>query len=323
MNPCISVIIPVYNTAPYLGKCLDSVLGQTFRDIEILCVDDQSTDNSPAILAQRSAADARLRVIRLEEKGFDCGARNRGLAEAQGEYVYFMDSDDWIDPDFLEGMLQQAEASGEPVVTNANYVEEHPDTGKRAVSSRFGFVREEASFYPSRQIQSCFPPVLWERLYRRSFLLENDVRFVNVKSASDVAFTGLTTVLREKGLIFCGPFYHYVQRADSLMKLGDRGFLDLAAFDALYDELVARGIPRDGLKLYYIGPVLLDAESKFNALRSFFLKAAPDIRRGPALYVPHDLFLMESVLSCPDYAAWRSRYGVSTMAAFIRTARLK
>lgn len=321
MKPCISIIIPVYNTAPYLGKCLDSVLGQTFRDIEILCVDDLSTDDSPAILSQKAEADARLRVIRLEEKGFDCGARNRGLAESQGKYVYFMDSDDWIDPDFLEAMLRLAETSGEPVVTNANYVEEHPDTGKRSFSSRFGFVREEASFYPSRQIQSCFPPVLWERLYRRSFLLENDVRFVNVKSASDVTFTGLTTVLREKGLLFCGPYYHYVQRTDSLMKLSDRGFLDLAAFDALYDALVSRGIPRDGLKLFYIGPVILDTASKFDALRSFFLKAASDIRRNPALYVPHDLFLMESVLASPDYTAWRSRYGVSSMVAFIRSSK--
>ena len=105
------------------------------------------------------------------------------------------------------------------------------------------------------------------------------------------------------------------------MKLSDRGFLDLAAFDALYDALVSRGIPRDGLKLFYIGPVILDTESKFDALRSFILKAASDIRRNPALYVPHDLFLMESVLASPDYTAWRSRYGVSSMVAFIRSSK--
>ena len=252
--------------------------------------------------------------------GYNANSLDSMVRVQDWSYV-ITDKEDLTKQSLVEAMLRLAETSGEPVVTNANYVEEHPDTGKRSFSSRFGFVREEASFYPSRQIQSCFPPVLWERLYRRSFLLENDVRFVNVKSASDVTFTGLTTVLREKGLLFCGPYYHYVQRTDSLMKLSDRGFLDLAAFDALYDALVSRGIPRDGLKLFYIGPVILDTESKFDALRSFFLKAASDIRRNPALYVPHDLFLMESVLASPDYTAWRSRYGVSSMVAFIRSSK--
>ncbi len=323
MTPRISVIIPVYNTASYLDKCLDSVLGQTFRDIEVLCVDDLSTDASPAILSRKAESDARLRVIRIDRKGIDSGTRNRGLSEAQGEYVYFMDSDDWIDPDFLEAMLRQAEASGAPVVTNANYVEEYPDSCKRLVSSRFGFVRDEPSFYPSWQVQSHLIPVVWTRLYRRSFLLENGLRFREGAVHSDVIFTGLSTVLSDKSLVFCGPFYHYVQRSDSLMRDRDCGFLDLAAFDALYDELVLRGIPREHLKLYYIGPVFLDSERKFDTLRSFFLKTAPDIRRNRGIYAAHDFFLMEAVLSCPDYAAWLSRYGVSTAAAFIRSLTKK
>ena len=107
------------------------------------------------------------------------------------------------------------------------------------------------------------------------------------------------------------------------MKSSDRGYLDLAAFDALYDETATRGIPREGMKLYYLGPVMIDSEEKFRRLRAFFLKAASDIRKEPALYVPHDLFVMESVLSCADYAEYRTRFGPSSMVAFIRNSRKK
>lgn len=89
----LSVIIPVYNAERYLRRCLDSVLAQTLRDIEIICIDDGSTDGSVAILAEYAAKDVRIRVLRQENRGQGV-ARNRGLAVAHGEYVYFMDADD-------------------------------------------------------------------------------------------------------------------------------------------------------------------------------------------------------------------------------------
>ena len=91
--PKISVIIPVYNAAPYLRTCLDSVLGQTLREIEVLCVDDGSTDESAAILAGYAARDPRVRVLTQANAG-QGAARNRGIELARGEFVYFMDADD-------------------------------------------------------------------------------------------------------------------------------------------------------------------------------------------------------------------------------------
>ena len=100
----ISIIVPVYNTAPYLPQCLDSLVNQTYRDIEIICVNDGSTDNSPDILKAYAERDSRILVIHQENLGLS-GARNKGLESARGEWVMFVDSDDWIGTDCCKTLL--------------------------------------------------------------------------------------------------------------------------------------------------------------------------------------------------------------------------
>lgn len=101
MSDLLSIIVPVYNTAPWLRKCLDSIINQTYRNIEIICVDDGSTDDSLAVLQQYTAQDSRVKVIHQENAGVSV-ARNRGLDEATGEYVTFVDADDWLELDAYE-----------------------------------------------------------------------------------------------------------------------------------------------------------------------------------------------------------------------------
>ena len=101
----ISIIIPVYNTEEYLRQCLDSVLLQTFRDIEIICVDDGSTDSSPQILDSYKAHDSRIKVIHKENTGL-VAARKTGLAAATGKYIGYVDSDDWIEPMMYEKLYK-------------------------------------------------------------------------------------------------------------------------------------------------------------------------------------------------------------------------
>lgn len=103
----ISVIVPVYNNDKYLRKCLQSIVSQTFTDIEIICINDGSTDNSLEILKDFARLDNRIIIIDGENKGVSC-ARNAGLAVANGEYAGFVDSDDWIDADFYEKLYTAA-----------------------------------------------------------------------------------------------------------------------------------------------------------------------------------------------------------------------
>ena len=96
-EPKISIIIPVYNVEKYLRECLDSCINQTLEDIEIICVDDYSTDNSYKILEEYQQKDSRIKIFRQEKNNKQGAARNRGLEIATGEYVWFVDSDDYID----------------------------------------------------------------------------------------------------------------------------------------------------------------------------------------------------------------------------------
>ena len=108
--PQISVIIPVYNVEPYLRQCLDSVVNQTFGDLQIICVNDGSTDGSLAILEQYAAADNRVEIVNKENGGLN-SARNAGLDRVTGEYFAIVDSDDWIDLTAYEKLYARAKES--------------------------------------------------------------------------------------------------------------------------------------------------------------------------------------------------------------------
>ena len=102
----ISIVIPIYNSEKYLKECLDSVIAQTYKDLEIICVDDMSTDGSGEIIKEYAQNDKRIVIIQGEHKGV-MAARKMGVNKANGEYIGFVDSDDWIEPDMYECMLER------------------------------------------------------------------------------------------------------------------------------------------------------------------------------------------------------------------------
>ena len=103
----LTVIIPAYNAEKYLPQCLDSVIGQTLKDIEVICVDDGSTDGSASVLQAYAQKDSRISVLTQGNSG-QSAARNRALEKAKGAYVQFLDADDWLDPDCCRVLSGQA-----------------------------------------------------------------------------------------------------------------------------------------------------------------------------------------------------------------------
>ena len=126
--PAVSVIVPVFNSEAFLDKCLESLACQTLADLEVICVDDHSTDGSPAILNRRTAGDSRFKVITFADNRGPSAARNAALDAALGEYVAFVDSDDFIAPDFLE-KLYQAAVSGDADVAKGTLKNYDPVKG--------------------------------------------------------------------------------------------------------------------------------------------------------------------------------------------------
>ena len=166
----VSVIIPVYNAASYLPRCLDSVLGQTLKDIEVICVDDGSTDGSAAILADYAAKDSRVKVITQRNVGAGA-ARNVGIRAATGEYVGFVDSDDFIDPDFYARLYEGSDCGRTDCVkgtillydneTGASHIEEWLDIHE--------WVKKDKAY---------FAFTFTTAIYKREVVLRNNVEFL-------------------------------------------------------------------------------------------------------------------------------------------------
>ena len=131
----VSIVIPVYNVEKYLPDCLDSVLGQTLQEIEVICIDDASPDGSPAILDDYAEKDHRLQVIHLAENHMQGYGRNRGLERASGKYVYFLDSDDMIVPTAMEELYEQAETEQlDGIIFDSQVLYEREELAKRHAS---------------------------------------------------------------------------------------------------------------------------------------------------------------------------------------------
>ena len=157
----VSVLIPVYNVEDYLEQCLDSIINQTFQDIEIICVNDGSTDSSPDILKKYSAKDSRIVVVNKENGGLP-SARNAGIDAAKGQYVSFVDADDYIEPNMIERLYGTAERKkAEIVICGANIFPETP----RAADWLYSTLSPQSEYY-----EKCDEKLLFENVASRPFV---------------------------------------------------------------------------------------------------------------------------------------------------------
>ncbi len=188
----VSVIIPIYNIERHLPQCLDSIIHQSIEEIEIICVDDASTDSSPGILTKYATRDKRIRVINQQTNTGPGAARNAGLTIASGTYVIFLDSDDWFEADFLESMVRRATET-DADVTICRAVEFDTQTEKELPSEwmlKTQYLPAE-SFSPIEIRDYIFQftyGMAWDKLYRRVFLQQTGLSFPPLRNSEDLAF---------------------------------------------------------------------------------------------------------------------------------------
>lgn len=214
-NSLISVIIPVYNTETYLRKCLDSVCGQTYHNLEIICVNDGSTDGSQAILEEYVARDARVKVL-VQENAGQAVARNRALDKARGEYVLFVDSDDWIEPETCETCVAHM-GSDVDILYFGIIVDGMKDAKRRAELTEHLRIKFEGRQKVRDELFLRTNAYAAGKFYRMSLLNENGLQFPRGLKYEDSAM--FYNSLAVAGEVFFLPrlFYHYVQREDSTM----------------------------------------------------------------------------------------------------------
>ncbi len=215
-KPCVSIIIPVYNVENYLRKCLDSVSRQTLKNIEILCIDDASSDGSLDIINEFAANDPRFVVIPQNREGVGA-ARNKGIDRASGEYIGFVDSDDYIREDMFEKMYAAAKADDcDLVLCNSELVYGDEPENPPALTS-FCTQKSVGNHECSPRLLKELPTHIWSRIIRTSILKTTGIRFPVGVWYEDFCFHYMHYPHCDKVTFIPERLYYYRQRPGSIM----------------------------------------------------------------------------------------------------------
>jgi glycosyltransferase involved in cell wall biosynthesis len=214
-NPKVSIVVPVYNVEKYLCKCLDSILNQTLKEIEIIIINDGSTDNSLKIIKEYGDKDVRIKIIDKKNEGYGKTV-NKGLDIACGEYIGIIESDDWIEPDMFEKLYNTAKLHNVDIVKSA-YYEYYSETSKCKNKVALWAIPSSDDlnkivcpldrynvFFRGQQV--------WTYIYKRVFLNENKIRFLETLGASyqDISFNFKVLALAKSAYFLKDAFVHYL-----------------------------------------------------------------------------------------------------------------
>ena len=243
--PKISVIVPVYNVEKYLSQCLNSIIEQTFSDIEIICVNDGSTDNSRKILEQYAQKDSRIKIVDKKNGGLS-SARNAGMKVAQGEYYSFIDSDDWIDETMLEKLYNSMVSLDTDISICA--VHQYDETNQKIDDTNpyytLGYFDESFdnrafSYVDTKPFLLDVCVMAWNKLYRKSFIDECQAEFPDGLIFEDGPFF-FSIFFKTKRVSIVRDFLYYyrINRSGSIIQKAGKKFLNVIdVVELMYNKI--------------------------------------------------------------------------------------
>jgi glycosyltransferase involved in cell wall biosynthesis len=210
----ITIVLPVYNVEKYLAQCLDSIINQTFKDFECICVNDGATDNSLSILQEYSKKDKRFKIITQENKGLS-GARNTGIKNTNTKYITFIDSDDWVTENYLEVLYNKIE-----------------ETDADVVRASYKFYFQKENFYKDAKIREIHKintnsnierlykgyagAFVWAKIYKTSVIKDNNIWFYEGKNSEDCPFLSLVYIYSKKVIFISDEILFYRKHSLSI-----------------------------------------------------------------------------------------------------------
>lgn len=212
LNPKVSIIVPVYNTEKYLFKCLMSLIQQTLKEIEIIIINDGSTDNSASIISRFEGEDSRIKVITQENK-LQGAARNNGTVLANGEYIGFVDSDDWIDLDYFEKLYIAAKKYDSDIALATNI-----RVGNGKTKKRLNIEQEEFVLNMQGKFDICHlanNPCPTNKIYKRELLIKNDIKWPEGCYCEDKLFVTQAVYYANGVVTVPGINYYYFRNPNS------------------------------------------------------------------------------------------------------------
>lgn len=313
----VSVIVPVFNAERYLAECMESLLAQTLREIEIICVDDMSTDASKSILMEYQKRDARIRILEHKEKTEGAAqARNMGISAAKGTYLAIVDADDFFEADMLEKSYEKIESTQADIVMfDALY---YDDLRKRDSKPNFTAAAFNERFLPDAEVfdpkDNCLNMLrithgaAWGKLYRRDLIIDNKIQFVDGCYWDDIVFTYTALCSAKKIALIRERLLHYRWNApgnqtSSKLKHPEVGY---KIPYALICEFKKRGLYetyKTGLVNCAVSRAIglmnaMDSVENFNAL--FFALKKEYLDKLGAYDIEDEAYFDETVLRCRD-----------------------
>ena len=270
----VSVIVPVYNVKKYLPKCLDSIINQTLKDIEIICVNDGSTDGSDKVLEEYAQKDARIKIVNRPNGGLSA-ARNTGMPYATGKYIGFVDSDDYIEPTMYEWMYGNAEWYQSQMVICAVH----------KIDDSTGIVFDDDPYYTlgyfpkdlnnrtfthfdTKDFFQDFCVMAWNKLYLRSFLEEKKAKFPDGYIFEDGPFfTDIYFDMDRVTIVRDFLYYYRVNRANSIVCKGDKNFADIFYVVTKMLNNMRKTPYFDDIKMYFLRKKFKDMRYRYQVIQ--------------------------------------------------------
>lgn len=238
----VTIIIPAYNCEEWIGRCLDSILNQTYQDFDILVINDGSSDGTDDV-SRKYAADYPKKIKYVKQKNMGVAkTRNKAINMAEGKYVTFVDCDDFVDSDYIERLLPR---DGEDIVMSGY---KRPNTEGKIIRE----VHLEKEYFSKFVV-----PAPWAKIYRKDFLTKNKIEFLDNNIGEDVYFNLIATLSTERIRIEDYVGYNWFFNEKSVSNTKQKNFKNLDVMkllDSSYDELLERGLVQKNyqeLKLFY------------------------------------------------------------------------
>ena len=284
----VTVIIPAYNCEKYIGRCINSILDQTYQDFVILVINDGSTDGTDEILREyEKECSDKIKYVSQKNEGV-AKTRNKAIRMAESEYVAFVDCDDFVDEDYLEKLLPR---NGEDITLG----------GYRRPNDKGRIIAETK--LKNEEWSKFIVPAPWAKIYRRDFLIKNDILFLDNNIGEDVYFNLIAMLTAKKIKVLDYVGYNWYFNDASVSNTGQKNFqkIDVMMFlNSSFDELKKRGLikgNRDYLELFYYRYIVwfllfsckkqrkIEISKKYDELFSWLVARFPKYRKNRYLRV--------------------------------------